>query len=142
MCSSDLIEDPLDWRWSTLLDSIGAVPNPWVSAELLAREMGWSRAGFEPKWLDYVYRDETVRVAPIRWTSETRTQSPVARHALPAIQDAFARGYRIAPERLEKKSMIRTRLLFTATAMNWDVPGQISVFTGIDRKSTRLNSSH
>lgn len=55
-----LTSDPLSWVWSTHREVLGAVADPWVSAEKLARALGWTPARVERCWHDYVTRDGGV----------------------------------------------------------------------------------
>ena len=69
-CRRRLVGDPLEWVWTTHRDVVGAVVNPWVRAEQLARAMGERRDGFGRRFHGYVTRDERVepgaRVFPER----------------------------------------------------------------------------
>ncbi len=57
-----LIDDPLAWMWSTHRDVGGAVVDPWVRAETIARRLGQSLHEFARTHHGYVSADPTVRV--------------------------------------------------------------------------------
>ncbi len=61
-CRRGLVDDPLRWLWSTHRDVVGAVCDPWVSAERLAASLGeWTR-GFADRHHSYVSGDPSVTV--------------------------------------------------------------------------------
>jgi len=77
-----LASDPLAWEWSTHRDAVGAIVDPWVSAERIAEETG-HRPGDPVAWLHrYVSSDPSVAVqgtaAPHPTTLETLTRAALA----------------------------------------------------------------
>jgi hypothetical protein len=45
-CKTGLCDDPMDWVWSTHRDVMGAVADPWITAEQLADALGRHRRSF------------------------------------------------------------------------------------------------
>lgn len=59
-CRALVVGDPLEWPWSTHRDVVGAIADPWVSAERLADALGMPRAGFARAFHRRVSDDSTV----------------------------------------------------------------------------------
>ncbi len=59
-CRSALCRDPLSWLWSTHRDVVGAVVDPWVTADRLADALGRPRGGFSARHHRYVSGDPSV----------------------------------------------------------------------------------
>jgi hypothetical protein len=77
-----LSSDPLGWEWSTHRDAVGAIVDPWVTAERIAEETG-QRPADAVAWLHrYVSSDPSVAVqgtaAPRPTTIETLTRAALA----------------------------------------------------------------
>ncbi|HEY3354738.1 MAG TPA: hypothetical protein VGQ83_15905, partial [Polyangia bacterium] len=62
-CREGLARDPLSWVWSTHRDVMGAVADPWVTADRLAAALRLPARGFTPAHHAYVAADPTVHVA-------------------------------------------------------------------------------
>jgi hypothetical protein len=61
-CRAGLVRDPLEWLWSTHRDVVGAVADPWVTAERLAPALGRAVPGFVRAHHAFVSADHSVRV--------------------------------------------------------------------------------
>ena len=98
-CRSGLVRDPLEWLWTTHRDVVGAVVDPWVTADALADALERPRAGFTEKHHEYVSADPSVAVGG---TPAPRIAEVVAASAGALLQAADAAQRYVAgrsPER-------------------------------------------
>ncbi len=91
-CRAGYVDDPLCWYWTTHRDLVGAVADPWVTPERLARALGRRVSDFVERHHAYVSADPTVDVegAPLpipalpgeltRWSLERIQLAAVAAH--------------------------------------------------------------
>jgi hypothetical protein len=125
-----LATDPLCYEWSTHRDAVGAIVNPWVTAESILDACG-VEATDPAAWLHrYVSSDPHVAV--------TGTPMPVAR--LPSTVDealaAACAAHRAEPDAVRRRGRVRATFLGLAVAAGLDLTAA-GVHTGADRRSAR-----
>jgi hypothetical protein len=117
-CRARLVADPLTWPWSTHRDVMGAVIEPWVTAERIARAL--RRAGgscFARQHHGYVSGDPSAQVAgtppPIPHDGHGRTYS---------VSDALAAAVsstRGCPTDVRRRGHVRRVFLALANNACW-----------------------
>jgi hypothetical protein len=127
---SRLVDDPLEWRWSTHRDVVGAIARPWVSAERFARAVGRSPRGFEAWWQRYVAREEEVpRAAQVIPTPAAFTA--FAEAPLTAVAAASASALRTRPSDVRRRGPTRDLFLAVAPRTGWDRSSLLARFCGL-----------
>lgn len=77
-------DNPLGWKWSTYLDLMGAVENPWIDTHRLQGHLGHHERFFKKRLHDYVAAGQTesltqlIRRAPQRWPPPEQLPAPVS----------------------------------------------------------------
>jgi hypothetical protein len=117
-CRAELVRDPLEWLWSTHRDVVGAVVDPWVTAESLARALGRHQDGFVERFHAYVSGDPSVNVAGTRPPMPAREQ-PVPREPLESIAAAAVAATRGTFADLERRGATRRLFVLLARHQGW-----------------------
>jgi hypothetical protein len=117
-CRARLCADPLEWTWSTHRDVMGAVADPWVTAERLAAALQIAPRGFAAKHHAYVSGDPAVRVdgtpPPI---AAPRRQSALV--PLEAVAAAAAAALRLPPAAVTTRAEARRLFVQLAQHQGW-----------------------
>ena len=117
-CRAGLASDPLAWLWSTHRDLVGAVVEPWVATEAVARALQTSAIGFGARHHAYVSSDPSVAVDgtpfPIAATASARDAYP-----LDTILSAARAATRASPEAIRTRTPARMLFLDLARATGW-----------------------
>ena len=113
-----LTRDPLAWDFATHRDVMGAVADPWVTPEALARALEWPLRGFQERFHAYVSTDSSVDV---RGTPPPRPATPGELAEIPFrnLIRAVASCTRTRPEDVTRPSLPRTLLVHLALALGW-----------------------
>ncbi|MEZ4446258.1 MAG: hypothetical protein R3B72_44685 [Polyangiaceae bacterium] len=112
-----LVDDPLQWPWSTLHDSIGAIVNPWVPADRVARALEWPSACVE-RLFHYAVSDD--HVAPAAQAFPLRpAPSPVPDRPLANILAAALATTRLPTEALQRRTPARQIAIGLARRQGW-----------------------
>jgi len=117
-CRARLASDPLEWLWSTHRDLVGAVADPWVTADSLARALGRHEEGFIERFHAYVSGDPSVAVAGTRMPGPARAQ-PVPLEPLERIAAAAVAATRGTFADLERKGATRRLFVLLARHQGW-----------------------
>ena len=103
-----LVADPLAWEWSTHRDAVGAIVDPWVSAERIAEETG-QRPADPIAWLHrYVSSDPSVAV------QGTAVPHPTTVETLTRAAFASAAAHRADPDAILRRGPVRATFLGVA----------------------------
>jgi hypothetical protein len=128
--------DPLEPVWSTHRDVMGAVVDPWVDAERLARALSVPLVGFRERWHAYVSGDPSVHV--------NGTPSPVpaqpctvARIPLQTIVIAATTACRAPLEAIRSKGPARMLLVQLASEQGWRSSSQLADLCGCTPRTIR-----
>lgn len=117
-CRSRLIECPLAWKWSTHRDVIGAIANPWVDADRLARALARPRQGFAVRHHAYVSGDPHVDVRgttfPIAAASRVVPSVPLA-----TIVEAATAALCLPTSAVRSRGPARTLFVALAHDQGW-----------------------
>ena len=117
-CAAELVEDPLEWPWSTHRDVLGAIANPWVDAERLASALGQPREGFVAAHHRYVSTD--AHRAPYGSPLPVPARAAVApRYSLPDYARAAASAMRGEPADIQGSGRVRQLFVQVAVATGW-----------------------
>jgi hypothetical protein len=136
-CRGRLVEDPLQWLWSTHLDVMGAVHDPWVRAPDLARALGRPAAGFPSAHHEYVSADPSVRVAgsppPAVASEQTMPTVPLS-----DIVDAAAVATRQPRSAIARRTTTRTLFVLLARHQGWIDTAQLADLCQVSRRAVQL----
>jgi len=101
-----LAADPLEWRFSTHRDVMGAIIDPWVTAAALAAALGEDPAGFARRWHRYVSSDPCVDVQGTAMpVAEPRRTMP--QRSLDDIRHAVAEAMRCSEADINRRGPAR-----------------------------------
>ncbi|HEY3356624.1 MAG TPA: hypothetical protein VGQ83_25460 [Polyangia bacterium] len=131
-CREGLCRDPLSWLWSTHRDVMGAVADPWVTADRLAAALRLPRDGFSRAQHAYVAGDPTVQVggtpAP---TPAPARDTPVV--ALEAVAVAAAAALRLPAAAVATDRTARRLFVQLARHQGWRDTGLPARRCGVGR---------
>jgi hypothetical protein len=117
-CRSGLVRDPLSWLWSTHRDVIGAVADPWASAERLAAALRRPRRGFEAAHHAYVSGDPSTCVTGTPFPQPVAaTDSPSL--PLETIRLATAAALRVPLDAVRRRTTARRLFVQLAWHQGW-----------------------
>jgi hypothetical protein len=120
-CRAGLACDPLAWTWSTHRDVVGAIVDPWVTPERLARELAMAEEGFAARYHAYVSGDPSVAVEgtafPVPAAPTRLAYLPVAR-----LVSAAAASHRRDPDDVRVRSRVRRTFIELAVGCGWRDP--------------------
>jgi hypothetical protein len=136
-CRRRLVEDPLQWLWSTHLDVMGAVHDPWVRAPDLARALGQPAAGFPDAHHEYVSADPSVHVAGTA-PPAIAPERAVATAPLSRIVDAAAVATRQPRRAITRRGTTRTLFVLLARHQGWTDTAQLADMCGVSRRAIQL----
>lgn len=113
-----LCRDPLEWPWTTHRDVMGAVVDPWIDVERLAKALCTSAEKLRAKWHNYVSGDPSVSI------SGTPPPEPAAATAVPTrplheILCAVAAALRVPVNRLRYDARARPLVVALARSQGW-----------------------
>jgi hypothetical protein len=128
-CRAGLASDPLEWPWSTHRDVVGAVTDPWVTAERLAAVLQRPRRGFEAAHHSYVSADPDVAV------DGTPFPRPASRTIVPgtslaAVIRAAASATRATPRDVQRPGATRALFVRLASSQGWRDQRQLAEICG------------
>ena len=133
-----LVDDPLSWPWSTHRDAIGAVADPWVTPERLARALGRALHRFEGWLHQYVSADPTVAVAGTPCPVEAPA-SIVTTFPLLDIMRAAASATRARPTDVGKPGPTRDLFLRLAARDGWHDNSRLAAVCSMTPHGVRKN---
>jgi hypothetical protein len=131
-----LVDDPLCWPWTTHRDVMGAVVDPWVTPERLARACWRSEHDFGPWFHRYVCSESTVD------PRAARLPEPVAPggHAelpLAYLRDAALSCTRSEPDALTRRTRARRVFLQLAPDQGWRDAKALASFCNMSPRGVR-----
>lgn len=107
---SRYVSDPLAWLWSTHRDVCGAVVDPWVTPDRLARALGEPTTGFARSFHAYVSSDPSVAVAGTAFPIAARP-SNAPWTGLGQMLAATCAAHRVLPTSIRFRGEPRTTFL-------------------------------
>lgn len=130
------VTDPVQWRWSTMRDVVGAAVDPWCSVEVLARAMGRNPGRFAP-WC-HAWAAAGADGDP----AEVRPLVPAPPRAVPAvglgaILAAAMEATRCSPRDLHHKRLPRWLFVALARHQGWREPAALAGVIGVRPGSVR-----
>jgi REP element-mobilizing transposase RayT len=143
-CRSQYAEHPLQWRWNSLLDLCGGVPEPWIQTERMAHALGEEPQGARDRLLDYIMLDSTVR-RPRHLSLERvpiGSSIPDYPHfTLEMIHQALVRCRRVEASSPLQKSRFRARLALHASLLGWRDSRPVAAYLGVRPGTVRKQRS-
>ena len=128
-CRAGLVRDPLEWRWSTHRDVMGAIVDPWVTMDRLARWTSWSPDELHA----YISADPSVAVDGTHMPTEApRNDLPV--RALGEIAKAAMMATRGAGPDLRRRTSTRRVFLHLAREQGWTSAGTLARACAMTRR--------
>lgn len=117
-CRAGLVTDPLEWVWSTHRDVVGAVIDPWVRVEAIARRLGRPLDDFGLWQHAYVSGDPSVRIDGTPPPVEAR-RSALSAFPLGAVAAAARAAMRAGAAEVCRRSPARALFFDLARACGW-----------------------
>lgn len=114
-----LVDDPLEWTWSTHRDLVGAVADPWVTSDRLARALGWSTRRVQSEWHTHVSRDGGRATSPQPTPFEPHLGELDGEAPLSWIAAAAAAATRGHPNDIKKRGPTRAIYLALTQQAGW-----------------------
>jgi hypothetical protein len=131
-----LIADPLLWPWSTLRDVMGAVIDPWVDSDRLARVLNRDPRTFAAWWHRYVSTDTTATAFQ---TIVPCSADRLARVPLEWIADAAASATRRTPADIRRSCVTRWLFLTIGASSGWDWSSRLADACAITPRAVLYN---
>ena len=135
-CRDNHVPDPLMWDWSTYRDVMGAVVDPWVTDERLARMLRWRVKGFRDRFHAYVTKDPSVDLRgtppPRPAPDSSTTQFPIA-----DLVEAASVATRSPPEAVGRRGVTRDLFLHLARLQGWKDRRLLEKVAGIHRATLK-----
>ena len=113
-----LVRDPLEWMWSTHRDVIGAIAEPWVRSETVARRLGKPLEGFGSWQHAYVSGDPTVSLDGTPFPTAAKS-TRCAEHSLREIAAAASAATRAYEIDVRRRTPTRALFMDLARACGW-----------------------
>ena len=131
-----LCRDPLEWPWTTHRDVMGAVVDPWVTEDRLARVLDPSGKDFRAWWHEYVSGDPAVAAAG------TATPKPALPTTLPMrplheIKCAAGAALRVPASRLRNHEHGVRVFLALARDQGWNDTASLSAALGVSQRTVQ-----
>lgn len=136
-----LVEDPLQWPWSTHRDVMGATVDPWVEAERLAGALGFDPRGFAEDFHRYVSSAPSVCVAGTP-PPQPATPTPIALQPLHELLAAAASATRCCPADVRRRGPTRELFLALALRHGWDDSRRLAELCGVAPRTIRWRRRH
>ncbi len=130
------VTDPVQWRWSTMRDVVGASVDPWCPAEFLARAMGRSPGPFARwchPWAAAGADGDPAEVRPL----VAAPPRAVPAVGLGAILAAAMEATRCSPRDLLRKRLPRWLFVALARHQGWRDPAALAGVIGVRPGSVR-----
>jgi hypothetical protein len=131
-----LVDDPLDWTWSTHRDVVGAVARPWVTADRLAPALDRSPDGFAEWWHGYVGREDDADEDAL-WFPTAATPTLFAKHSLDDVARAVAASMRANVSDIQKRGPVRSLFLVVAPLAGWRDSAVLASYCGITPRAVQ-----
>jgi len=134
-----LVRDPLEWLWSTHRDVVGAIIDPWVQSDDLAKVLRVPAEGFNTRHHLYVSGDPSVNV---RGTAFPIPASPASVAAIPleTILMAARAAMRATARDARRRSPARSLFMDLARASGWTDARAVSRATGAATATVRARA--
>lgn len=131
-----LVADPLLWPWSTLRDVMGAVVDPWIDGDRLARVLNRDPRTFATWWHRYVSTDSS---ATAYRSIATAVAPRLAEVPLEWIADAAASATRRTAADIQRSCSTRRLFLAIAVASGWDWSSRLAEACAITPRAVRYS---
>jgi hypothetical protein len=131
-----LCSDPLAWPWSTARDVMGAVADPWIDIDRLARALRVPSQGFRERWFRYVSGDKSVAVAGAP-APRGAPPSTVPREPLHRILCAAGAALRIPAPLVHTVSAARRLFIALARRQGWTDDTQLAAIVAMTPRGVR-----
>jgi hypothetical protein len=129
-CRANLVDDPLETIWTTHRDVVGAVADPWVDVDRLARDLKMPRRTIREDFHQYCSADPSVSVSG---TPFPRPAPPRDMPTLPLalVARAAAMATRGEIEDIHRRTLTRHVFLQLARTQGWLDRAQLATACGI-----------
>ena len=134
-CRAEVASDPLLWPWSTHRDVVGAVADPWITADRLARHLGEAAIGFAAAHHRFVSNDSWVTIGgtPFPMPAPRRVTPTVP---LSLIAAAACSGTRAPSTALRIRGVTRRLFVQLAAEQGWTSPRFVGPLCGAAANTT------
>jgi hypothetical protein len=135
-CRDRLSRCPLDWPWTTHRDIVGAIVDPWVTAERLADTLWWPSENFAEEHHAYVSGDPSANVAGTPFPAPAEP-TLLAELPLRVIGDAVAAVMRTPVAAIQKRGSARALFIALAREHGWDSMSSLARACGCTPRTIR-----
>lgn len=125
-----LVGDPLEWQWSTLRDAVGAVAEPWCTAEQIADAIEWTGAAPARALHHYVSSDPSVAVHGTPFPRPSAASNAPA-GSLPEIARAAIMASRGCETDLRRRGPARAMFVALARYRGFHDPRPVAQMCGV-----------
>jgi hypothetical protein len=135
-CRKGLVDDPLRWPWSTHRDVVGAIADPWVDADRLARVLERRGGDFANELHAYISSDPSVCVTGTPFPRPAQPTS-LAEQPLEALAAAAAAATRATPADIQRRSPTQALFVQLAARHGWHDTGRLASLCGISPRTVQ-----
>lgn len=133
-CRKRLVNDPLEWMWSTHRDMVGASGDAWADQARVLKRLGYARDGAAQAFHRYVAADRNVREGGTRFPLPTEPSKYPAR-SLDEVAGAVAGAMRLEPEQVLGRVEMRALFLALAREQGWTDTNALASACGVSRRT-------
>lgn len=133
-----LVQDPLEWTWTTHRDVVGAVAKPWVDPERLAHALGRPKKGFA-EWF-HRYVSSAPEVSMTGTPLPTLGSEHFGMHGIARFVAAAAAATRARPRDIRRKGQTRATFIVLASQHGWP-SSLIAELCGVTTRAVRHQGS-
>lgn len=138
-CRAHLVRDPLEWPWSTHRDVVGAIADPWLTAERLADALGMPREGFAREFHRRVSDDSTVAIGGTPFPAPARV-TEFASQPLERIVKAACAATRSPRGAIRHAGAARNLTLRLAWRNGWRQTSLLAKLIGCSENTVRARA--
>lgn len=135
-CRDGHVRCPLAWTFTTHRDVVGAVVDPWVTAERLAQALGRPLDDFAARHHAYVSGDPDARVDSTPFPVAAVTKA-MASHPLRRIAEAAAVATRRSVADIGRRGPVRALFVALARDQGWSDLRQLATLCACEPEAVR-----
>jgi hypothetical protein len=133
-CRAGLVRCPLAWPWTTHRDVVGAIVDPWVTADRLASALASPRRGFAERHHGYVSADPHADVGgtpfPVPALPQRMPTVP-----LRTIAEAVAAALRVSVASVQSRGPARALFVALAVEQGWNHAAKLAEICGVQARA-------
>ncbi len=135
-CRAELVRCPLAFPWTTHRDVVGAIVDPWVTADRLAATLRRPASGFAERHHAYVSGDPDASVEGTPMPAPAPTTA-MAIHPLRRIAEAASTALRRPLTEIRQRGPVRALFVALAVDQGWSDLGRLAELCECTRAAIR-----